>query len=152
MSSRQQSNTPHSFNQIINSDLAKTLSKSSLPVGDLAGNKTLSDLKSDLVEQVLHTGAISELFEQMQEQQRVQSDVLRDTLNPFSFPAKRSKRKRIGNPARKENLLRQENYELRQRTAELQQKNAELERQLRRHQRPMLPSDQPDGEFWPSLR
>lgn len=84
-----------------------------------------------------------DLVRQFQEQQ---NDLLRQTMNPFVFPVDKPWRKRTNNPTRELKALRQENQEL-------QQKNAELRRQLRRHQRVMLPPNQPgDGEFWVSLR
>ena len=110
----------------------------------------LSALRSDLVEKLQEQQRAQrnlirvstprfDLARQMQEQQRAQRELIRATIHPPFLTIGKQQRKSAGNSVKEAKLLRQENSELR--------------RQLRRHQRLMLPSNQPgDGEVWMSLR
>lgn len=107
----------------------------------------LSALRSDLAKtyqeqqrELIRASTLrADLSKTLQEQQRVQRDLIRAAIHPPFLTIGKPQRNRAENSVREAKLLHQENSELR--------------RQLRRHQRPMLPSNQPgDGEVWMSLR
>ena len=139
---------PHLQLSAVRSDLTKTLQEQQRAQRELIRAFTQGpDLVRHFQEQQRELFmAPTQGLDMVRQFQEQQSDLLRQTMNPFAFPVDKPRRKRTNNPTRELKALRQENYEL-------QQKNSEMRRQLRRHQRPMLPSIQRgDGEFWMSLR